>query len=81
MIGPGAFHILAVLEAPPEIAAAYHDADLHAHIDALPHHFGDGFQHVEIDTPMAFGIPGQGFAADLEKHAFVFQCFHTIPRF
>ena len=56
-----------VLDAAPEVAAAYDDADLHAHIHAALHRLADLADDAEVKSGLL--LPRQRFAAYLQQHA------------
>ena len=65
MVCAGAFHLAAaVFDAAPEVAAANHDADLHAGLNTLPDHIAHPANDREVQSPVR--IARKGFAADLE---------------
>ena len=77
-IGADPLHLVAaVLQAPPEIAAA-HD---HAHLDAQGHTFFDHVahlaDHMEIQAPGR--LARQGLAADLQQNPLINRFCHIDP--
>ena len=71
LVGQGALH-LAAGTAAPEVAAAHHDADLHAQVVGLFHAAADRVHGGFIKTHALFAA--QCFAADLQKDTLIFQC-------
>ena len=65
VVSPDPLHLVAaVLQAPPEVAAADHHAYLNSHVHTALDHVAHLADHVEVQTPGRF--PRQGFAADLQ---------------
>ena len=71
LIGQGALH-LAAGTAAPEVAAANHNADLHAQLMGFLHAAADGV-HGGLIKARAF-FAAQCFAADLKQDTLIFQC-------
>ena len=71
LIGQSALH-LAAGTAAPEVAAANHNADLHAQLMGFLHAAADGV-HGGLIKARAF-FAAQCFAADLKKDTLIFQC-------
>ena len=71
IIGQSALH-LAAGTAAPEVAAANHNADLHAQLMGFLHAAADGVHGGLIKARSLFAA--QCFAADLEKDTLIFQC-------
>ena len=77
MVGAGALHFAAaVLCAAPEVAAADHNADLHAHRHTLGDRVTDAADHRKIQSGLF--LPGKRLAADLQQDALEFgrRIFH-----
>ena len=76
MVRPCALHpAAAVLDAAPEVAAAYHNTHLDAQLDAALNHIADAADHIKIQATR--GLSSQGFAADLQQHPLIFRFFHV----
>ena len=72
MVCTHALHfIAAVFETAPEVAAADHNADLHAGVHAALDHVAHLADHGKVKTPMC--VASQSLAADLEQDALVFD--------
>ena len=68
----GTLHfVCAVLHAPPEVAAAYHQAHLDTHVHALLDHAAHIVDNIKVQTPV--GFPGQGLTADFQKNSPIFD--------
>ena len=77
MVRPCALHpAAAVLDAAPEVAAAYHNTHLDAQLDAALNHIADAADHIKIQATR--GLSSQGFAADLQQHPLIFRFFHVL---
>ena len=64
----------AVLDAAPEVAAADHDADLHAEPDTFFDHVAHAADHIKIQP--APRLACQRLAAELQQHALIFRFAH-----
>ena len=66
LVGPGALHLVsAVLQAPPKVAAANHNAHLDALINAVLHRSAHGMDEGEVQSPSGVGC--QGLSAELQQ--------------
>lgn len=71
--------VAAVLDAAPEVAAAHHDADLHATGYALLDYVAHTTDHVEVQATA--GLSGQRLAAQFQKDPLILRFTHTFNPF
>ena len=76
LVGQGALHLTAGTAAP-EVAAAHHDADLHAQVVGFFHAAADRVHGRLVKAGALFAA--QGLAADLQKDPLIFQCHINTP--
>ena len=75
VVGAGALHLAAaVLGAPPEVAAADHQAHLDAHVQALLDDVANPADHLKIQAGVL--VASQSLAADLQQHALINRLCH-----
>ena len=75
VVGTGTLNVtLAVLHAPPEVAAADDNADLHAHVHALLDDVRHLTQHLKVQAEVL--LARQCLAADLQQHPFILRFVH-----
>ena len=80
MVRPDPLHpVAAVLHAPPEVAAAYHDGHLYPGLGARLHHVAHLADHIKIQTAPA--VSSQHLAADLQQHPFKLGFSHDAFSF
>ena len=80
VVGPRALNLAgAVLDAAPEVAAAYDDADLDAQREAFLHRLAHGAYDAEVQAGLL--VARQGLAAYFYQHALVDRFFlvHVLP--
>ncbi len=76
VVGANPLHLVAaVLQAAPEIAAAYYHAYLHIHLHTALNHIAHLADDLKVQA--AGGVSRQGLAADLQKYPFEFGLLHT----